>query len=187
MKAISRRLDRFCYNHPNFGIPNLMKYIAIGNVVVFLGDMFTSGGFSWMVRFYPELILQGQVWRILTFVFAPVSTGGSSLFVRVLFFAPARPYFCFHAGLRLCGGGRPGGTDRLQAGNLCTAAGNSGTNGLQGRNRAGKCGHYPAGRAARRGQSVHRGIPGTGNGRSAAACRCHACRRQRQQHRGRGV
>ena len=26
---------------------------------------------------------------------------------RVLFFAPARPHFCFHAGLRLCGGGRP--------------------------------------------------------------------------------
>lgn len=58
---------------------------------------------------------------------------------------------------------------------------------LQGRNRAGKCGHYPAGRAARRGQSVYRGIPGTGNRRSAAACCCHACRRQRQQHRGCGV
>ena len=30
MKAISRWLDRFCYNHPNFGIPNLMKFIVIG-------------------------------------------------------------------------------------------------------------------------------------------------------------
>ena len=30
------------------------------------------------------------------------------------------------------------------------------------------------GRAARRGQSVYRGIPGTGNRRSAAACCCHA-------------
>ena len=34
MKAISRWLDRFCYNHPNFGIPNLMKFIVIGNVWV---------------------------------------------------------------------------------------------------------------------------------------------------------
>ena len=34
MKAISRRLDRFCYDHPNFGIPNLMMYIAIGTTIV---------------------------------------------------------------------------------------------------------------------------------------------------------
>ena len=26
MKAISRWLDRFCYKHPRFGIPNLMKF-----------------------------------------------------------------------------------------------------------------------------------------------------------------
>ena len=26
MKAVSRWLDRFCYDHPNFGVPNLMKY-----------------------------------------------------------------------------------------------------------------------------------------------------------------
>ena len=42
---------------------------------------------------------------------------------RVLFFAPARPHFCFHAGLRLCGSGRPGGTDRLRPCALCTGAG----------------------------------------------------------------
>ena len=43
MKAISRWLDRFCYNHPNFGIPGLMLYIAIGNAAVYLLDMFTGG------------------------------------------------------------------------------------------------------------------------------------------------
>ena len=42
MSALSRWLDRFCYNHPNFGIPNLMKKIAIGNVAVFLLDMFST-------------------------------------------------------------------------------------------------------------------------------------------------
>ena len=41
MKAISRWLDRFCYNHPNFGIPNLMKFIVIGNVLVYFLDMFS--------------------------------------------------------------------------------------------------------------------------------------------------
>ena len=29
MKAVSRWLDRFCYDHPNFGVPNLMKYIVL--------------------------------------------------------------------------------------------------------------------------------------------------------------
>ena len=87
MKAVSRWLDRFCYRHPNLGIPNLMKYIALGNVIIFVGDMVTMGGFSWMTRFYPELILQGQVWRIITFIFTPVSTGGSNVFTQTLFFA----------------------------------------------------------------------------------------------------
>ena len=87
MKAVSRWLDRFCYHHPNLGIPNLMKYIALGNVIIFVGDMVTMGGFSWMTRFYPELILQGQVWRIITFIFTPVSTGGSNVFTQTLFFA----------------------------------------------------------------------------------------------------
>ena len=85
MKAISRWLDRFCYNHPNFGIPNLMKYIVLGNVLIFVGDILTSGGFSWMTRFYPELILEGQVWRILTFVFVPVSSGSPSFWGILLF------------------------------------------------------------------------------------------------------
>ena len=41
MKAVSRWLDRFCYDHPNFGIPNLMKYIVIGNVMVYFLDLFS--------------------------------------------------------------------------------------------------------------------------------------------------
>ena len=86
MKAISRWLDRFCYNHPNFGIPELMKYIMIGNVIIFIGDMFSNGMFSWFTRFYPELILKGQVWRLVTFIFTPVATGGSTMFTKVLFF-----------------------------------------------------------------------------------------------------
>ena len=100
MKAISRWLDRFCYKHPNFGIPDLMKYIAIGNVIVFAGDMATRGGFSWFTRFYPELILDGQVWRLISFIFAPVSTGGNSMFTQLLFFA-LTTYFYYVIGSAL--------------------------------------------------------------------------------------
>lgn len=87
MKAVSRWLDRFCYNHPNFGIPNLMKYIVIGNVMVYFLDLFSRGYASWMLSFSSPLILQGQVWRVLSFVFVPVATGGATPIGKALFFA----------------------------------------------------------------------------------------------------
>lgn len=100
MGFLSRKLDRFCYKHPKFGIPNLMKYIVLGNVLVYVGDMFTRGGFSWIIRFYPELILEGQVWRIITFIFSPVSTGSSNPLLSVLFFALVT-YFYYSIGTAL--------------------------------------------------------------------------------------
>ena len=36
MKDPMRLIDRFCYRHPNFGIPNLMKYLTIANVVFWI-------------------------------------------------------------------------------------------------------------------------------------------------------
>ena len=87
MKAISNWLDRFCYKHPNFGIPELMKYVALGNVLIFVGDLMTEGGLSWFTKFYPELIFQGQIWRLITFIFVPLNTQDSSMFITTLLFA----------------------------------------------------------------------------------------------------
>lgn len=87
MRAISRWLDRFCYDHPRFGIPGLMKYIAFGNVAVFLLDLFSQGTFSQIIDFYPGLILQGQVWRLVTFVFVPMNLGSFwFIFSTILYF-----------------------------------------------------------------------------------------------------
>ena len=74
MSAISRWLDRFCYRHPNFGIAGLMRYIVIGNVFVYLLDMVSRGTFTHIIAFYPSMILKGQIWRLLSFVFVPQST-----------------------------------------------------------------------------------------------------------------
>ena len=86
MGAISRWLDRFCYKHPRLGIPGLMKYIVIANVAVYLMDMFSNGYFSAMLRFYPALIMEGQVWRLLTFVFIPQSTSPLGLVLTLYFY-----------------------------------------------------------------------------------------------------
>jgi len=95
MKAIMNRLDRFCYNHPNFGIPNLMKYVALGNVIVYLLDGFTNSFASMMLMFRPDLILQGQVWRVLTFIFVP-EMGGTGFLNALLFVIST--YFYYQIG-----------------------------------------------------------------------------------------
>ncbi len=77
MKNLNRMIDRFCVLHPNFGIPNLMLYIVLGNVAVYLLDMFSRGSsLAALLYFSPALVLSGQIWRIATFVFVP---GGSGL------------------------------------------------------------------------------------------------------------
>ena len=80
MRSIESWLNRFCYKHPRFGIPNLMNYIIIGSVLVFLLDMFSSGSFSSLLYFSLPHILHGQVWRLITFVFVPLDS-------RLLYFA----------------------------------------------------------------------------------------------------
>lgn len=86
MGAISRWLDRFCYRHPRFGIPNLMKYIAFGNIAVFLLDMVSNGTFSQIISFYPSLILKGQIWRLVSFVFVPMGSGIWFIFSVLLYY-----------------------------------------------------------------------------------------------------
>lgn len=71
MRSISRWLSRFCYNHPKFSIPNLMKYVVFGNILVWVLDLFSGGLASVWLSFIPSAIFRGQVWRLITFVFVP--------------------------------------------------------------------------------------------------------------------
>ena len=76
MKSLMNKVDRFCYKHPRFGIPNLMLYIVIGNVIVWLFDMMnTTIPLSSFLAFSPAYILRGQVWRLVTFAIIPNSYG----------------------------------------------------------------------------------------------------------------
>ena len=60
------------------GVPNLMLYIVVGNLIVYLFDifMFAKGGvtFSSYLSLNPDAVLHGQVWRLITFVFIPPET-----------------------------------------------------------------------------------------------------------------
>ena len=69
-------IDRCCAKHPRFGISNLMLYIVIGQVAVFILDLFFRGMLSsYWLPFSRDLILHGQVWRLVTFIFLPSDSG----------------------------------------------------------------------------------------------------------------
>lgn len=70
-------LDKFCAKHPRLGIQNLMLWIAIANVAVCLMDSFSLGTIplSYMLSFSRDAIFSGQIWRLITFVFVPQSSG----------------------------------------------------------------------------------------------------------------
>ena len=88
LRSIDTWLDRLCRKHPRFGIPNLMTILVIGNVIVYVLDMFSTGGFSFssLLSFAPYAILHGQVWRLVTFVFVPLSSGNLLLLALSLYF-----------------------------------------------------------------------------------------------------
>ena len=63
------KFNRFFYKNRNKGIRNLMLYLAIGNVVVYLLTVLNRANpfFYQLLYFNPELILAGQVWRLFTY------------------------------------------------------------------------------------------------------------------------
>ena len=71
MKKLCSAIDRFARKHPNFGIPGLMKYIVIGNALVYLLSVFSNPSAVSFLAFHWASICRGEVWRLVTFVFMP--------------------------------------------------------------------------------------------------------------------
>lgn len=74
MKNPRSSIERFCAQHPNFGIPNLIKYVTIANVVFWIIGAVNPTLLSYLA-FNPAYILHGQIWRLVTFALYPPSTG----------------------------------------------------------------------------------------------------------------
>ena len=86
MKNSRRNLELFFYKNRDKGIPNLMIYIAIGSAIVYLLSMINGGSILYeYLRFDKALILQGQVWRLVTYVFT-YAPGYSFLTLIFLYF-----------------------------------------------------------------------------------------------------
>ncbi|MFV0415868.1 MAG: rhomboid family intramembrane serine protease [Chthoniobacterales bacterium] len=70
-------LDRMEQRFGRFAIPDLIRYVVILNALVYV-IQFTSPGYSSFLQLYRPLVLQGEVWRLITWVFIP--GGGSNTF-----------------------------------------------------------------------------------------------------------
>ncbi len=69
MGKLRSKFERFCYRNRDKGIPNLMLYLSVGSGMVYLFTMFTENYFlyEWLA-FDFDKIMQGQVWRLFSYV-----------------------------------------------------------------------------------------------------------------------
>ena len=68
MNRLRKRFERFCFKNRDKGIPNLMLYIALGSAVVnILSIVDKTDTLYYVLCFSRSAILQGQVWRLITY------------------------------------------------------------------------------------------------------------------------
>ena len=89
MKKIYHSVDRICARHPRFGIPDLMRWIVIGNVAVYVLMLLTMRADANALAFlYLDggKVLRGEIWRIITFIFVPASSSPFWLAISLYFY-----------------------------------------------------------------------------------------------------
>ena len=70
MKNLRNRFERFCYQNRTKGIPNLMLFVSLGSALVYIMSMFDQSSILYSILcFNRKAILQGQIWRLFTYVF----------------------------------------------------------------------------------------------------------------------
>ena len=94
MRALSRAIDKFCARHRRFGVPKLMRYIVFMSAAVYIIHMMDrTGTLLPLLGFHPGLIMSGQVWRLVTWVFLPLNSN--------VFFTAIMLYFYYYIGSTL--------------------------------------------------------------------------------------
>lgn len=85
LRKLNSAMERFALRHPNFGVPNLMLYIVIGNVAAFFLLRMTNYQAYLAMAFEWGSILRFQLWRLVSFIFIPQSTEPFSLILSLYF------------------------------------------------------------------------------------------------------
>ena len=84
MKDPMRLVDRFLYKHPNFGIPGLARYLAVGTGAAWVIGLINSVLYAYL-SFSAAAVLHGQIWRLVSFMFMPYDRSWIG-FISILFY-----------------------------------------------------------------------------------------------------
>ncbi len=84
MKHLRQRFERFCFKHRDKGIPNLMLYLSLGSALVYLMSTINNSNilYYWLY-FDRDLILQGQIWRLISYPLTYGMGNGNLLLVAI--------------------------------------------------------------------------------------------------------
>ena len=89
MKNLRRKFELYCYQNRNKGIPNLMLYIVLGTAVVYvMSRMYGNAFLYYLLCFDRGAILQGQVWRLITY---PLTYSAGNLLLTAV------SLFCYYS------------------------------------------------------------------------------------------
>ena len=86
MKKLYQAVDRFCARNPRFGIPNLMRVVVIGTVIVYILQMFAGSEAISFLAFNLEGLKRFELWRLVTFIFVPNYSGAFGLLISLYFY-----------------------------------------------------------------------------------------------------
>ena len=87
MKNLRTRFNRFCLRNRDKGIPNLMLYICLGAAVVNFARLIPNGEVLYaLLCFDKTSILQGQFWRLVTWLFTETLANNPIFSVLFLYF-----------------------------------------------------------------------------------------------------
>ena len=85
MKDLRRKFNRMCLRNRDKGIPNLMLYISLGTAVVYILTMYAREYTLYnILMFDRDAILQGQVWRLITYPLTYLSSNPLLMFIFLL-------------------------------------------------------------------------------------------------------
>jgi membrane associated rhomboid family serine protease len=79
LSKLERRYGHWC-------IPNLISILVAGQIVVYAVELFVNQNITYYLSLSRSAILAGQVWRLVTFVFVPFSSGSIISFVIGTYF-----------------------------------------------------------------------------------------------------
>lgn len=79
-------LDRLERKYGRWCIPNLINVIISGQIVVYAAELFVNQYVTYMLDLERWALMSGQLWRLVTFIFVPFSSGNPLNFVIGTYF-----------------------------------------------------------------------------------------------------